>query len=315
MGSRKDAQWYADELVASGVRAAAYHAGMRTRDRSRVHDQFLADELDVVVATSAFGMGIDKPDVRFVVHASAPESLDAYYQQIGRAGRDHQPAEITLFYRDEDLHLQRFLTASRPPRQALERISHALLERGRPVRARDLPTAGRQRTRAVNLLEQAGVLGATDKGRLKWLHRDMPVETAVRRGLEAEEEHQELIRSRIEMVRGYAETTGCRRQFLLGYFGEQLDTPCGNCDTCNAGSASEASEAAEDAQFPRNCPVWHREWGAGVVMWSESDRITVLFEKVGYKTLARSVVDDDGPLARVTEPQADIPPVSRIAEP
>ena len=88
---------------------------MKAADRERVHEQFMADDLDVVVATSAFGMGIDKPNVRFVVHASVPESLDSYYQQIGRAGRDGRPAEITLFYRPEDLSLQTFLTASKAP--------------------------------------------------------------------------------------------------------------------------------------------------------------------------------------------------------
>ena len=76
-----------------GCARPAYHAGMRAGDRERVHEDFLSDALDVVVATSAFGMGIDKPDVRFVVHASAPESLDTYYQQIGRAGRDGEPAQ------------------------------------------------------------------------------------------------------------------------------------------------------------------------------------------------------------------------------
>lgn len=86
-----------------------------------MHEQFLTGDLDVVVATSAFGMGIDKPDVRFVGHASVPESLDFYYQQIGCAGRDDQPAKITLSYRPEDLSLQRFLTASKPPRTLLPR--------------------------------------------------------------------------------------------------------------------------------------------------------------------------------------------------
>lgn len=113
--SRKDTEFYAGELAQCGVRAAAYHAGMKAADRERVHEQFMADDLDVVVATSAFGMGIDKPNVRFVVHASVPESLDSYYQQIGRAGRDGRPAEITLFYRPEDLSLQTFLTASKAP--------------------------------------------------------------------------------------------------------------------------------------------------------------------------------------------------------
>ena len=115
VASRKDAERYADELAQLGTRVAAYHAGMKAAHRQRVHEEFLGDELDVVVATSAFGMGIDKPDVRFVVHAAAPESLDSYYQQIGRAGRDGEPAEITLFHHPEDLHLQRFLTASRAP--------------------------------------------------------------------------------------------------------------------------------------------------------------------------------------------------------
>lgn len=103
------------------------------------------------------------------------------------------------------------------------------------------------------------------------------------------EEHQRLVRSRIEMMRGYAETTGCRRQFLLGYFGEQLQEPCGNCDTCSAGTATGL---VTDERFPRNSRARHREWGSGVVMWTESDRLTVLFEDVGYKTLARAAVDE-----------------------
>ena len=128
--SRKDTEFYAGELAQCGVRVAAYHAGMRAADRERVHERFLADKLDVVVAASAFGMGIDKPDVRFVAHTSVPESLDSYYQQIGRAGRDGQPAEVTLFYRPEDLSLQTFLTASRAPEEVLGEVAQALPSRG-----------------------------------------------------------------------------------------------------------------------------------------------------------------------------------------
>jgi len=83
------------------------------------------------------------------------------------------------------------------------------------------------------------------------------------------------------MMRGYAETTGCRRQFLLGYFGEQLRDPCGNCDTCDAGTAEDRGPAA--GGFELNSGVRHPEWGSGVVMSSEQDRITVLFDQVGLQ--------------------------------
>lgn len=135
----------------------------------------------------------------------------------------------------------------------------------------------------MNLLEQAGVVGTTDDGRLKPLEPDLSADAAVEHAVTVSEEHQELVRSHIEMMGGYAETSGCRRQFLLGYFGEQLDQPCGNCDTCETGSAAEASDTVEDARFPHNSRVQHREWGPGVVMSTETDRITVLFEQVGYR--------------------------------
>ncbi|MGN6607242.1 MAG: RecQ family ATP-dependent DNA helicase [Jatrophihabitans sp.] len=290
--SRKEAEAYADDLRAEGVRARAYHAGMKAADRAEVHEEFLADRLEVVVATSAFGMGIDKPDVRFVLHAAAPESIDSYYPQIGRAGRDEEPAEIVLFYRPEDLHLQTFLTAARPPEQALRKVAQTLADAEGAVspaelrRAVDEPAA--RRTRAVNLLEQAGVVRTDATGGLEY-DRGIAPRQASAAGVEVAEQHQQLIRSRIEMMRGYAETPGCRRQFLLGYFGEQLPHPCGNCDTCDAGLAED--DSVDDPQYPRNSAVRHPEWGHGVVMSTSADRLTVLFDEVGYKTLARDAVE------------------------
>jgi ATP-dependent DNA helicase RecQ len=291
--SRKDAEAYATELQHAGVRAAAYHAGVRAVERDQVHQDFLAGRLDVVVATSAFGMGIDKPDVRFVVHASPPDSLDSYYQQIGRAGRDGDPADVTLFYRPEDLHLQRFLTARGTPEEALEALARNLHDQEEPVRpsdlAREVELSGSQRTRAVNLLEQAGAVTTTEDGRLEYLDEQLQPEQAVEEAVEVAQTHQQLIQSRIEMMRGYAETSGCRRQFLLGYFGEQLPEPCGNCDTCEAGTAQ--AKHAEDSAFPINSGVQHRQWGHGIVMSIQQDRLTVLFDQVGYKTLARSAIE------------------------
>jgi ATP-dependent DNA helicase RecQ len=304
--SRKDAETYTDELAAIGVRVAAYHAGMKAADRERVHQRFLDGELDAVVATSAFGMGIDKQDLRFVLHASIPESLDTYYQQIGRAGRDGAPAETTLYYRPQDLGRQKFLTAAKAPERALKEVAGILAAHDAPVRRTELGRAAdvsaAQRTRAVNLLEQTGAVGVTEDGRLEYLDPRLDPVQAVDNGIEAARTHQRLIRSRIEMIRGYAETTGCRRQYLLGYFGERLDRPCGNCDTCEAGAA-ERQPSGEGA-FPVNTVVRHTEWGRGVVMSGDRDRLTVLFDEVGYKTLSvpavreNAVLTTDGALNR-----------------
>ncbi len=294
--SRKDAETYAGELAAEGVRVAAYHAGMKAADRERVHEEFLRDDLDVVVATSAFGMGIDKADLRFVLHAAAPESLDTYYQQIGRAGRDGEPAEITLYHRPRDLGRQKFLTAAKAPEQALAEVATTLAAQDTPLKPAELgkqvDVSAAQRTRAVNLLEETGSVGVTADGRLEYRDPEVDPGQAVERGVAAAEAHQRLIRSRIEMMRGYAETTGCRRQFLLGYFGEQLEQPCGTCDTCIAGTAEALS--AGDGAFAVNSVVEHGEWGRGIVMSTDDDTVTVVFDDHGYKTLSTPAVVEHG---------------------
>ncbi|KDN18948.1 RecQ family ATP-dependent DNA helicase [Amycolatopsis rifamycinica] len=299
--SRKDAEAYTAELAAEGVRVAAYHAGMKAADRERVHEEFLRGELDAVVATSAFGMGIDKADLRFVLHAAAPDSLDTYYQQIGRAGRDGEPAEITLYHRPRDLGRQKFLTAAKAPEQALAEVATTLSGHGAPLKpselGKKLNVSAAQRTRAVNLLEQTGAVAVTADGRLEYRKSAVDPGQAVEQGVEAAEAHQRLIRSRIEMMRGYAETTGCRRQFLLGYFGEQLEQPCGNCDTCIAGTAEAVSSGG--GAFPANSAVEHAEWGPGVVMSADEDTLTVVFDDHGYKTLSAQAVQENDLLTAV----------------
>ncbi len=307
--SRKETEFYAGELAQSGVRVAGYHAGMTAADRERVHEQFLANELDVVVATSAFGMGIDKPDVRFVVHTSVPDSVDSYYQQIGRAGRDDRPAEITLFYRPEDLNLQAFLTSSKVSEDALGEVAQALQEHAGPVRLAQLnkrvQVGAALCTKAVNLLEEAGVVATMPDGQLQYVDPGVATDEAVQRAVEVARTHQRLVTSRIEMMRGYAETTGCRRQYLLGYFGEHLGHPCGNCDTCAAGTAKE--QPALDGEFVWGGLVRHAEWGDGVVMSIEQDRLTVLFDDVGYKTLSLRAIHKHDLLAPIhaAEPAPD----------
>jgi ATP-dependent DNA helicase RecQ len=307
--TRKDTERYAEQLAERGLRAAAYHAGRTAADRQDVHERFLAGELDVVVATSAFGMGIDKPDVRFVVHADVSDSVDAYYQEIGRAGRDGEPALALLLYRSEDLGLRAFFASGGPDGDTLTKVAAAVREHDAPVPApklrEELGLSHTRLTNAVNLLEQAGPVEVTDDGELAYAEPEVPVRAAVHAAEEVAEARRRMDRSRVEMMRGYAETTGCRRQFLLGYFGEELPEPCGNCDTCADGTAragkDEQDVARVESLFPQGARVEHREWGSGVVMRPEGDRVTVLFEQVGYRTLAVRALEADPELLRVAE--------------
>ncbi|MET1064129.1 MAG: RecQ family ATP-dependent DNA helicase [Arthrobacter sp.] len=298
--TRKDTEAYAAELTERGLRAAAYHAGRKQSERDRVHEQFLDDELDVVVATTAFGMGIDKPNVRYVVHADIPDALDSYYQEIGRSGRDGEPATAVLHYRPEDLGLRKFFGTHAPDEEALLAVLQALRAADGPLTQKALAeqtgNSARKLTGLLNQLQETRAVRTGKRGIRLEAGAKLP--TVVERAVEHAEARQRVDRSRIEMMRGYAETDGCRRQFLLGYFGEDLPEPCGNCDTCAGGSAYEnqnddgAAATAGGEPFPLQAAVTHKEWGPGVVMRHEEDVITVLFEQEGYKTLSRQAVTE-----------------------
>lgn len=293
--TRKSAERYAQALGEYGIDAAAYHAGLRGSLREDVQNRFMAGRLDVVVATTAFGMGIDKSDVRFVLHADIPDSLDSWYQEVGRAGRDGQPAAAVLFYRPEDLGLRKFFASGTPDDTALRRVATLLEHAHEPVApaelAHEADLSGTRLAGLLNLLEQVGAARVTPDGTVGRPGDAPPPAEAAMLALEVAENRRRVEQSRVEMVRGFAETTGCRRQFLLAYFGEALDEPCGNCDTCRAGTATDSPDAA-DSPFALQSQVRHPEWGDGVVMRYEGDRIVVLFEEVGYKTLLLQAVHE-----------------------
>jgi len=282
--------------AARGARAMAYHAGLPKAARDAVQDAFMTDGLEVVVATIAFGMGIDKPNVRFVFHLDVSDSVDAYYQEVGRSGRDGGRAEAVLFYRSEDLGLRRFFGGT------------AHLEAGEVVTilaALARPGEGSTREQLAMLTSlPAGKVGAL-LDRLEQLGAvEIALDGTVTRGaattdahavLEAQEERREVERSRLEMIRAYAELRDCRRRFLLNYFGEGREEPCGFCDNCEAGRIAENI----DEPFPLETRVRHSLWGPGTVQRYEGDKVVVLFDRHGYKTLDLDLVEEKGLLARL----------------
>lgn len=300
VATRKETEQYAADLAMSGLRTAAYHSGRPAAERKAVHQQFLDDGLDVVVATTAFGMGIDKPNVRYVVHAGIPDSLDSYYQEIGRGGRDGLPSAAVLHYRPEDLGLRRFFASKRPDEGSLRQLLAALRAERGPIKqaplAAKLGVSGRRLSGLLNLLQEAGAVSLSKRG---YKARKMAPNDAVAAAMDYAERRENIDQSRIDMARQYAEASGCRRQFLLGYFGEELPEPCGNCDNCDksagdgeAGTA--ASAGAMQDPFPLQSAVTHPEWGPGVVMSYEEETVTVLFESTGYKTLSVELVLEKG---------------------
>jgi ATP-dependent DNA helicase RecQ len=301
--TRRGTEEIAEQLVDRGLRARPYHAGLNKAEREDTQRAWMEDELDVVVATTAFGMGIDKPDTRFVIHAEPADSVDSYYQEIGRAGRDGEPALAVLVYRQEDLGLRRFFAAGTPAEEELQQVAGLVqaaaaagIDEG--VDVEDLrEETGRAATplaRDLNLLEQVAAVVLDEDGAAHPADNAPPPGEAAAAARELAEHHERVDQSRVEMMRGYAETTECRRQFLLGYFGEQLQEPCGNCDNCSNGTAQEHPGPADhETPFPVETPVEHSEWGNGVVMRVEDDRLVVLFDEVGYKTLGIAAVTDN----------------------
>jgi ATP-dependent DNA helicase RecQ len=218
--SRKRTEEVAERLRTHGVDAAAYHAGLPADERRRVQEAFARDEVLVVVATVAFGLGIDKSNVRFVVHYDLPKSVESYYQETGRSGRDGLPAEALLLFGLGDAAVVR-----------------SLIEGG----GRNAPPGDE---------------------------------------FERDPERVRIEIHKLNTMVGYADGLSCRREALLGYFGEPYPAPCGNCDICL--EPPETFDATEQARMALSCVyrLWERDgygYGVGYVIdvlrGSENEKI------------------------------------------
>jgi ATP-dependent DNA helicase RecQ len=328
--TRRAAEELAQRLKDNGYDAAFYHGGMAAGVRERRHEEFQGGDVPIMVATSAFGMGIDKPDIRWVAHVALPDSPDSYQQEIGRAGRDGQPARALLLWRMEDEALQRYFSGGSPDAGELRDL--AALLRVNPLTRKQLRESSglsaRKLTQLLGLLEEVGAADSLP-GNKVCAPPDAPEPVKAAQAALAQYERRQVVeQSRVAMMRELAQTPSCRTRMLLTYFGEHFINPCHHCDNCHSDGAAQArrqeavaaqqtphaqkiaKKTAKPAKatilalpkqltaemangshpFPVHSTVSHVEWGPGMVMGYEGDRMTVLFDDVGYKTLSVPVV-------------------------
>jgi ATP-dependent DNA helicase RecQ len=264
--TRRKVDALADLLNHAGVRAAGYHAGASADDRHRLQDAFMSGDIPVIVATNAFGMGIDKPDVRLVVHHAMPATLESYYQEAGRGGRDGGPADCVLLYAHEDRLTHEFLIDQRQPAEEWIRAVHDAV-------CRNTTKDGSARVSLSRLAEEAGIEGGPAvvdsalsilerAGTLRLIRQHRSTLPDRRRitidgdAIGIDEMDWRPVRTgrereytRLDRMQRYACYRGCRRGYVLRYFGDPAAmNRCDGCDWCLGRSASPVRFARQPKQ-------------------------------------------------------------------
>ena len=267
-------------LTGHGISAGHYHGKMKARDRERIQKSFMQGEHKVMIATKAFGLGVDKPDIRFVCHYEFPDSLETYYQEAGRAGRDGLPSRAILLYRLEDKRIQSFFLGGRYPSVSeLNGVFEAMSPPSSPAddtagtiavevagasRRRRSPASkspqmtvaaiaeksgiGDRKTEVIlHLLRDAGMVRRGSRGFV--LSANEPLTgTALEDLLGTYTGRAHADQDRLSGMMHYAESTGCRVQIIRAYFNEPAGKPCDRCDNCRSGAARQTSAVPQGSR-------------------------------------------------------------------